>query len=51
MAGGKPCTPDDLLEFVQLFYLDHASKLAIYLLEVKRKLGVQSLLAWAGSGK
>jgi hypothetical protein len=35
-------TPDDLGEFVQLFYSEHASKLAIYLLEVKRKLGVQS---------
>jgi hypothetical protein len=50
-GNGNPCTPDDLLEFVQLFYSEHASKIAIYLLAVKQKIGAQSQPAWAGSGK
>jgi hypothetical protein len=50
-GNGNPCTPDDLLKFVQLFYSEHASKIAIYLLAVKQKLGAQSPPAEVSSGK
>ena len=50
-GNGNPCTPDHLLEFVQLFYSEHASKIAIYLLAVKQKLGAQSPPAEVSSGK
>jgi hypothetical protein len=50
-GNGKPCTPDDLLEFVQLFYSEHASKIAIYLLAVKQKIGAQSPPAEVSSVK
>ena len=50
-GNGNPCTPDDLLEFVQLFHSEHASKIAIYLLAVKQKIGAQSPPAEVSSGK
>jgi hypothetical protein len=50
-GNSNPCTPDDLIKFVQLFYSEHASKIAIYLLAVKQKLGAQSPPAEVGSGK
>jgi hypothetical protein len=50
-GNGNPCTPDDLLKFVQLFYSEHASKIAIYLLAVKQRIGAQSPPAEVSSGK